>query len=262
MPEWLLKKDNYIPLKDNETYINKSILSLLGVASKLNLQGEKRSDIHKINPIIKVISILILVILITTSQSPIFILTINTLLLLRVSSLKLSEIKNILGSSFIVAAFTLIMLIPSMFMGNVNNSVLLIFKVLASITSVNILSHTTQWNEITGTFKLFFIPDIFIFVLDITIKYIIVLGEFSLNMLYALKLRSIGKSSDKYSSLTGIIGTTFIKSKEMAEDMYSAMECRGFTGEYKAYTSFKLKYRDFSYIIIIVILILLYFYFR
>ena len=34
--------------------------------------------------------------------------------------------------------------------------------------------------------------------------------------------------------LTGIAGTLFLKSKEMAEEMYAAMECRGFTGEYRA----------------------------
>ncbi|MBC8062004.1 MAG: energy-coupling factor transporter transmembrane protein EcfT [Clostridiaceae bacterium] len=258
MPDWLLKKDIYIPLKDKDTFINKSILSLLRVLSKLNLQSEKRKNVIKINPIIKVVSTLLLVLLITTSRSSLFILTINILLLFLISSLKLDEIKTILGTSFISAAFTFIILIPSIFTGNVNNSILMVFKVLASITSVNILSHLTHWNEITGTFKLFFIPDIFIFVLDITIKYIIVLGEFSLNMLHALRLRSIGRSNNKYSSLTGIMGTIFMKSKEMAEDMHSAMECRGFTGEYKAYSNFKVTYSDLCYIIIFVIIVLLY----
>ena len=85
MPEWLLQKDNYIPPKDKDTFINKSILSLLVVLSKLNLQSEKRRDIFKINSIIKVVSTLLLVILITTSRSSIFILTINILLLLLLS---------------------------------------------------------------------------------------------------------------------------------------------------------------------------------
>ena len=53
----------------------------------------------------------------------------------------------------------------------------------------------------------------FIFVFDITIKYIVIFGEFSLNMLYALKLRSVGKSKNKSTSLSGIIGTTVYKIK-------------------------------------------------
>ena len=95
-----------------------------------------------------------------------------------------------------------------------------------------------------------FLPDIFILVLDITIKYIVLLGEFSLNIFYSLKLRSVGKNKNKYTSLSGIAGTMFIKSKEMAEDMYSAMECRGYTGEYRIYKKFKLTFADVIYITI------------
>ena len=60
MPEWLLQKDTYLPLKDKDTFINKSILSLLRALSKLNQQSQKRADVFKINSIIKVISTLFL----------------------------------------------------------------------------------------------------------------------------------------------------------------------------------------------------------
>ena len=53
-------------------------------------------------------------------------------------------------------------------------------------------------------------------------------------MLYALKLRSVGRNDGKTASLAAVAGTMFLKSKEMAEEMYSAMECRGFTGTYRA----------------------------
>ena len=32
----------------------------------------------------------------------------------------------------------------------------------------------------------------------------------------------------------------FMTSKEMAEDMYAAMECRGFTGQYRVHNKFKV----------------------
>lgn len=138
---------------------------------------------------------------------------------------------------------------------------MLALKILASVASINILAFTTQWNDLTGALKAFRIPDMFIFVLDITIKYILVLGEFSLNMVYALKLRSVGKSMDKSTSLSGIVGTMFIVSKEMAEGMYGAMECRGFTGAYKVYKNFKFKLADYICIMFNIIFILTYFYF-
>ena len=39
MPEWLLKEENYMPLKDKDTFINKSILSLLNVISRIRAQS-------------------------------------------------------------------------------------------------------------------------------------------------------------------------------------------------------------------------------
>lgn len=134
-------------------------------------------------------------------------------------------------------------------------------KVLVSVASVSILTCTTQWNELIITLKIFRIPDIFILVLDITIKYIIILGEFSLNMVYALKLRSVGKNNNKSTALSGVVGTMFIKSKEMAEEMYGAMESRGFTGTYKVYTKFKFKLFDYTCFILTIIFVLTYFYF-
>jgi cobalt/nickel transport system permease protein len=107
-------------------------------------------------------------------------------------------------------------------------------KVFACVLAVNILSASTRWDHIIGALKRFRFPDLFIFVFDITIKYIVMLGEFALQMLYALKLRSVGKNRSKYGSIGGVGGTLFIKSRDMSEDMYYAMECRGFTGEYRA----------------------------
>lgn len=108
---------------------------------------------------------------------------------------------------------------------------------------------------------MFFIPDIFIFVFDITIKYIYILGEFSLDMLYSLKLRSIGFNNNKYTSLSKIMGNLFLKSKEMGEEIHSAMECRGFTGEYTSYSKFKFTLNDLLFSIVNVAIIFMYIFF-
>jgi cobalt/nickel transport system permease protein len=147
-----------------------------------------------------------------------------------------------------------------LYLGLYNSMVMITPKIFAAVIAINMLSYSTQWNSITGALKTFFIPDIFILVLDITIKYIILLGEFSLNMLYSLKLRSVGKNKSRYTSLSGIAGTMFIKSKEMAEDMYAAMECRGFTGEYHINKIISFTFADFIYIIINALIIYTFFY--
>jgi cobalt/nickel transport system permease protein len=59
-----------------------------------------------------------------------------------------------------------------------------------------------------------------------------VLGEYAMNLLSALKLRSVGKNKAKQRSLSGIAGTLFLRSGHMARTLHQAMECRGFTGSY------------------------------
>lgn len=262
MPEWLLKKDNYVPLKDKDKFINKTILSIMEVLTRFRLQTEYSTNKLGINTLLKLISTLILILFVSLTKNFVFVLISNVLVLVIINFLSIDKIKYVLKMSLIVAIFTFIILIPSIFMGYGNNSLLITLKVVASVSTVNILASTTQWNDLVGTLKVFHVPDIFIFVLDTTIKYIIVLGEFALNMIYALKLRSVGKSYSKNSSLSGIIGTMFIKSKQMAEEMYEAMECRGFTGEYKVYRKFKLKLLDYFCIMYNVMFVLTYFYFN
>lgn len=261
MPEWLLKKDNYIPLKDKNAFIDKSILSIFKVLSRFRQQTRLGSARFGINPLTKLISTLTLIIFVSLSRNFHFILIVNVFILVLINFLSIREIKYVVKASFAAAIFTFVILLPSIFLGYGNNTLMITLKVLISVASVSILTCTTHWNELIIALKIFRIPDMFIFVLDITIKYIIILGEFSLSMIYALKLRSVGRNDNKNTALSGIVGTMFIKSKEMAEEMYGAMESRGFTGTYKVYTKFKFKLVDYICITLNLNFICAYFYF-
>lgn len=262
MPEWLLKNDNYIPQNRQDSYIDKSILSILGLLAKFNMQAEKKRDVKfNINANVKMLFTLLLIVLVSISKSSAFVIMVDVLILFVVSLMSAEDIKHIIKLIVAVSIFTFIILLPSILMGNKSNSYLMLLKVLASTVSINIISATTKWNDIIAALKKFFIPDMFIFVLDITMKYILILGEFSLNMLYALKLRSIGKNRAHGSSLSGIVGTLFLKSKEMSEEMYEAMECRCFNGEYKANVKFKIGVFEIIGFTAMVILLAAYIYF-
>ena len=57
------------------------------------------------------------------------------------------------------------------------------------------------------------------------------------------------ENPDKARSFSGVLGITFLKSSEMAEEMYAAMCCRGFTGEYEK-TKYEPCVSDIFYILI------------
>jgi len=260
MPEWLLIDEDYNPETDKDTFINKSILTLLGVISRIKAQSGYKPDSTKVSAVLKLAFTFFLIVLLSVAKSLTFIISVNVYLLLVLSLMKAEDIIRILKGSFVIALFTVIILLPAAFWGNYYSLIMVTPKVFATVIAVNILSRSTQWTSITSALKTFYVPDIFIFVIDITLKYIMLLGEFSLNMLYSLKLRSVGKNNNKYTSLSGVAGTMFIKSKEMAEDMYTAMECRGFTGEYHIYKKYKFTFADLVYIIINAIILFAFFY--
>jgi cobalt/nickel transport system permease protein len=244
LPEWLIKEDHYTPAKDKDVFINKSILSLLSIVSRIQQQGALHTKNNQAHAGFKLTLTLLLVLLISLSKSTMFIYVIIAGLLCRICLLRGEEIAKVFRNSIVASLFTAAVLLPAGLLGNWYSIAIITPKVFASVSALSLLSYGTRWNDLTGAMKLFFIPDIFIFVLDIAIKYILLLGEFSLNMLYALKLRSVGKNSSKRASLSGIAGTLFLRSREMAEEMHSAMECRGFTGEYHKPARFEVNLFD------------------
>ena len=261
MPEWLLKSENYAPLSDKDTFVNKSILSFLSLLSKIRAQSSFDKDKLFVSPVIKLIFTLLYIVFLSVSQSFTFIYIMLTYMMLILCFLPGRDIWKVLRGSLIATLFTFIILLPTALAGNSYSITMIPIKVFATITAVNILSFSTRWDRIIGALKRFYFPDLFIFVFDITIKYIVMLGEFTLEMLYALKLRSVGKNKNKYGSLGGVAGTLFIKSKEMSEDMYAAMECRGFTGEYRYYDKFKITLADGLFLLLNAGIIYMFFYF-
>lgn len=259
--DWLLKKDNYVPKNDKDKFINKTIISLIGVLSKIKKNSLAKDNIvYKVNPLAKILGSLLIIIMLSLSKNTTYTFIIGTFIIGILSILDGDDILRILTVSIIIPIFTLIMLIPSMlFMNNFYSSLILVFKIFLTVTLMNILSSTSNWHSVTKSLKSLFVPDIFILVFDITLRYIFLLGEFSLDMLYSLKLKSVGVNKEKRNSLLSVIGNLFLKSKNMGEDVYSAMECRGFTGEYKSITKFNFKYIDYIYCLLCIGIFILYF---
>jgi cobalt/nickel transport system permease protein len=233
LPTWLTGEENYKPAKDRDAFIDKSILSVLGVLSRIRAQGSRRRAALQAHAEVKLPVTLLLIVLLTVSRSLPFVFIVLVGLLCRLCVMHAEDIAVVLRSSLIAAVFTAAVLLPAALAGNTYSIAMITPKVFASVTAAALLAHGTRWNSLTGALKAFFLPDLFIFVLDITIKYILLLGEFALNMLYALRLRSVGRNDRKHASLSGVAGTLFIKSGEMATELHAAMECRGFTGEYR-----------------------------
>lgn len=210
----------------------------------MRLQERTRGVKIGFSTIVKLCSALLVIFLISISQSPVFIITSAAMILVLLSLCPAELILAVLKTGLPAALFSFLIMLPSALWGNLSGAVVIMVKVFLCVTTVRLLSVTTEWALITRALRVFLVPHIFILVLDITVRYIFLLGEMSLGLLYAVKLRSVGGNVDKPASLAGIPGTLFLKSREAAEDVFAAMECRCFTGTYTVGSAMKPSWAD------------------
>jgi cobalt/nickel transport system permease protein len=232
-PEWLLKDEAYTPPHDRDAFIDKSIRSLLAALAMLRRRAGDRYTRVGIDPRFGLASTFLLGLVVSLSRSMPFLVCAGTLLLVILSLHRAEIIREVVLSSLAAGLFTLAIMLPSAFWGNAAGAERLTVKVLICVASVRYFSATTEWRSVTRALASFRVPDIFILVLDITLRSLALLGELSLALLHALRLRSVGRNPAKTHALSGIAGTVFLKSRQMAEDMHAAMECRCFTGSYR-----------------------------
>lgn len=234
LPEWLTGEDNYVPPKKGGTFITKTIKSIGAAMARIRVQkGHEKG--HPMPAIVKLLLLFVLVLSVSVSHNRLFLLAVFAAVQLYLCFWPARDILFIYKSSMFAAIIALIIVLPAMIIkpDGAFNNIILVLKVFLSVSMVNIFNHTTSWNHITGALRKLHIPGLFVFTLDITVKNIILLGQIITDMLTAMKLRAVGKNKKEYDSIGGVMGTTFLRSVKMSEEMYEAMRCRGFTDDYK-----------------------------
>lgn len=232
LPEWMCVPEPYTPQMDKEAFLTKSTEAVLKTLAKLRFQKGKERG-HSVSPSLKLSGTLLLILLTACSQNYAFVLLLCGAVTIRLAFFPADALRQIVGTTFGAVLFSAFLLLPAVCMGNPQALVSITTRVYVSVTLIGILSAGTSWNRLTAGMRNFHVPSLFIFTLDITLKYITVLGELCGDILISLRLRSVGKNPDKAKALSGVLGITFLKSQEMAQEVHAAMCCRGFTGEYE-----------------------------
>ncbi len=243
LPGWLLSSEGYLPRPDRDAFIDRSIGSVLRLLARFRGPGSGSREMAAINPGVRLGSTLLLIVLVSVSHKLLFLSYSGALLLVALSFCSAELILKVLKTSLPIGAFTLVVMLPSALWGNTVTPVTITLKVLLSVVAVNLFIATAAWESVLGGLRVF-MPRLFVLVLDVTTRYLVLLGELSLTLLNALKLRSVGHNAAKASALGGIAGTLFVRSRLMAEELYAAMECRCFTGGYPRGSSARLSAAD------------------
>lgn len=236
VPDWLTGEDPEIHTAGKNVFIEKNISGFVRVLAALRDQQDHGGFLSLIQPWIKLPAAVLMIFLVSLSRNTAFVSVAAVGLLVLISVLPAVQLKRVVPLGITAAVFMAVVLIPAVFLGNPLR-IDLVVKVWLTVSVAGLAAMSTSWAELTAALKMFRVPDLFLFILDITIKYLMILGRFVLTLFYALKVRTVGRIARKRRSVGGIAGTLFLKSGDMAEELHDAMICRGFSGHYRSAVS-------------------------
>ncbi|SHF46638.1 cobalt/nickel transport system permease protein [Caldanaerobius fijiensis DSM 17918] len=235
-----------------------------------DLSASKKGIMQAFDPRVKLISALILVVFANLCKNfyGLGMFFLYTLVLAALS--RINYMKYILRVSTVSILFGGIVLIPSLFnvvsggrpflhLGKwlyitdegVIRAIFFMMRSFISLSFIYLITVTTRWLDLMKALRSVGIPDVFASVLEMTNRYIFLFLELASNMFLARKSRSIknidGKEGRRF--VASSIGYLLIRSGDLSNDVYDAMVARGYHGEIKTISHFKLKKWDYLWLV-------------
>ena len=221
---------------------------------------EANDKIPRVEPALRLTVAFICVLLCAMSRNAAFVITVIAVETVRLSMMKAETILNILKPVAAASVFTAVCTLPSLFMGSPRTMVTVTMKVFESVMVLAVMNEDMNWKDTINAFRTFRMPQIFVFTLDMTVRFLVILGRYSNSILEAVTLRSVGERNWKNAGTGSVLGMTFLKSQQMAESTSEAMECRCFDGEYRKYGKHRWNLIDLLSAVIVPVLIIFYIY--
>ena len=226
--------------------------------------AERRGFLQQFDPRVRLIGTLLLVIAVLFCRRldvllGLFCLTIGLALASKVSLATLAK-----RVWWIVLCFTGLIAIPALFTTpgeplvamskslsitrqGLNAAVLLLMRVETAVTLTTIFVLCTRWTQVLKALRSLGIPAEVVIMLAMTHRYVFLLIETANQMFESRESRSVGKlkESQQRSITARTAGVLLSKSMDVSYDVYLAMVSRGFRGDVRLLTDFRLKARDY-----------------
>jgi cobalt/nickel transport system permease protein len=126
----------------------------------------------------------------------------------------------------------------------------LILRSFGSISLIYLLTSTTKWSELLKSLKAVKIPAPFVATLEMAHRYIFLGLEMAANLFIARKSRSLGKSTAGEGGrfVANITGNLLIRTTVLGDEVYQAMLSRGYSGEVKMMSRFRIGVVDYLWL--------------
>lgn len=130
------------------------------------------------------------------------------------------------------------------------SALFLLLRVSTSVSLTLLLVLTTSWNVVLSALSVLKVPDVFILILGMTYRYIYLLLHTANDMFLSRKSRMVGRlnSAENRRMVAAVSGTLLSKSLNMSEEVYLAMQSRGFRGTIAVLQPFHMQRRDWLWL--------------
>jgi cobalt/nickel transport system permease protein len=130
----------------------------------------------------------------------------------------------------------------------VRTALFLLLRVGTSVAYAVLLVVCTPWNTLLKAFSVLRVPQVFILVLGMTHRYIFLLLHTANDMFLARQSRVVGQmsSADHRRWISASMGVLLSKSFHLSNEVYLAMLSRGYRGQARVMDAFQLRALDWA----------------
>lgn len=248
-------------------FIEKTLHDLAGALERsysFEQIGDRQGLLQSLDPRVKVVGVLLLIIAAAASRSILVILAVYALgtILAIASEVSLGMLTRRVWLSALL--FTGVIAIPALFLTpgrevwrlpgpgwsvtaqGLGAATFLMTRVITSMTLAITLVLTTPWIQVLKALRALRVPVIFVVILGMTYRYIFMMLQAAADMLEARQSRTVGRMewSERRRLAASSIGVLLSKTIYLSNEVYLAMQSRGFRGEVYTLDDFQMRRRD------------------
>jgi cobalt/nickel transport system permease protein len=253
--------------RQSRSFLERTLASLVnGIEHSLAAEGFARTNglLQSLDPRVKLLGILVWIVAAVTSRSLWVILGLfaGAVILAALSRISLHMIGK--RVSIPVLIFTGCISLPALFITpgrllgrlpvlgwpvsaqGLRAAAYLVGRAETATTLAVLLALSTPWNHVLKSFRVFKVPAVIVVILGMTYRYILLLLQTACDMFESRQSRMVGKLSgtERRHITAASVGVLISKSFAMSEEVYAAMQSRGFRGEVQTLDNFRARWRD------------------
>ncbi len=255
--------------KRRGSFIERSLANLVRKTERAIFAEElaqKSGFLQKLDPRVKIIGLLALIIDVTLARNFFAILLIFAFAII-LAVLSNVPIQTLAARAWLGAlTFTGLIAVPVLFITpgdtlfqipllnwmitnqGFTSAVYLISRVETTVTLSLLLVLCTLWTHVLKALRVLRVPVVFVVILGMTYRYIFVMLETAQNMFEARQSRLIGtlEGAESRRIAAASVGVLLTKSFQLNSEVYMAMQSRGFRGEVHTLDDFKMNGNDWA----------------